>query len=170
MRASRLPQACLSGQAQGAGGSGCPKKTHPCKWTLVFPNWSRYRRNSITWLQLQWDIGTAGLWFFKYCKKVFQSLLFWDSYRLSGGGAGGGWLLAEPSAESLDGIGAEELMLNLAIGKERKIDRLIDIEREREREGGMGTGSFWVSGERWRSHLRVLWGDKIWPSMEALLL
>ena len=83
IRASRLPHACRSGQVQGAGGSGCPKKTHPCKWTLVFPNWSRYLMNSTTWLQLHCDSATGGVWFFRYCPNVFQSRFFCDSYRLS---------------------------------------------------------------------------------------
>lgn len=32
----------------------------------------------------------GGLWFLRYCKKVFQSLRFCDSYRLGGAAAGGG--------------------------------------------------------------------------------
>ncbi|KAA8548819.1 hypothetical protein F0562_000503 [Nyssa sinensis] len=48
MRASRLPQACRRGHGQGAGGLGWPKKGQSWVWTLVLPNWSRYRRNSRT--------------------------------------------------------------------------------------------------------------------------
>jgi len=84
MRASRLPQACFRGQVQGPGGSTWPKKRHPWACTLVFPNWSKYLRKSRTWLELHCESATGGLWFLKYCPKVFQSLLFWDSYLLRG--------------------------------------------------------------------------------------
>ena len=83
MSASRLPQACLSGQVHGPAGSGWPKNSQPCKCTLVFPNWSRYLRKSNTWLKLHCYNGTGGLWFLKYCPKVFQSRRFWDSYLLN---------------------------------------------------------------------------------------
>ncbi|PON55480.1 hypothetical protein PanWU01x14_187950 [Parasponia andersonii] len=82
MRASRLPQAWRSGQGQGAGGFGRPKKGQVWLWTLVFPNWSKYRRNSRTWAPLHMGRESGGRWFLRYWQKVFQSLLFWFSYRL----------------------------------------------------------------------------------------
>ncbi|KAL0013071.1 hypothetical protein SO802_000140 [Lithocarpus litseifolius] len=50
MSASRLPHACLSGQVHEPGGYALPKNGHPGRWTLVFPNWSKYLKKSITWL------------------------------------------------------------------------------------------------------------------------
>jgi hypothetical protein len=44
---------------------------------------------------LHWDSETGGLWFFKYWPKVFQSLRFWDSYRLKG--AGTAWERSPPA-------------------------------------------------------------------------
>ncbi|CAL5416475.1 unnamed protein product [Camellia sinensis] len=82
MRASRLPQAWRRGQGQGAGGLGWPKKGQSWVWTLVLPNWSRYRRNSRTWAPLQRERESGGRWLRRYCPKVFQSRRFWFSYRL----------------------------------------------------------------------------------------
>ena len=56
-------------------------------WTLVFPNWSKYFKNSITCAPLHRANVNGGLWFFRYCKNVFQSRRFWDSYRLGGAAA-----------------------------------------------------------------------------------
>ena len=80
----RLP--LVSGQAHGPGGSGLPKNGHPVRWTLVFPNWSKYIKKSSTWLSRHPDGAMGGLWFLRYCPKVFQSRRFCDSYRLSGAG------------------------------------------------------------------------------------
>lgn len=57
--------------------------------TFVFPNWSRYLRNSNTCAPLHLDRDSGGLWFLKYCPKVFQSLRFWFSYLLGDGEEGG---------------------------------------------------------------------------------
>ena len=83
MSASRLPHACLSGQAHGAGGFWWPKNGHPVVWTLVFPNRSKYLKKSSTWFLLHPPRVTGGSRFRRYCKKVFQSRRFFDSYRLS---------------------------------------------------------------------------------------
>jgi len=82
MRASRLPQAWRSGQGQGAGGLGSPKKGHVGLCTLVFPNWSRYCRNSSTWAPPHTAIDSGGRWFRRYWQNVFQSRRFWFSYLL----------------------------------------------------------------------------------------
>ncbi|PON41540.1 hypothetical protein PanWU01x14_288940, partial [Parasponia andersonii] len=82
---------------------GWPKKGQSCVWTLVFPNWSRYRRNSSTWAPLHRDRESGGRWFRRYCPNVFQSRRFWFSYRLDedeGDEAGEDEAEAEAEAEA----------------------------------------------------------------------
>ena len=86
MSASRLPDACLSGQVHGPGGSGLPKNGHQGTWTLVSPTWSKYLKKSITWLSRHPARVMWGFWIRRYSKKVFQSRPFCDSYRPSGAG------------------------------------------------------------------------------------
>ena len=90
MSASRLPDECLSGQVHGSGDYGLPKNGHAVRWTMIFPNWSKYLKNSATWFSLHSARVTGGSRFRRYCKKVFQSRRFCDSYRLSGAGDGFG--------------------------------------------------------------------------------
>lgn len=58
---------------------GVAEEKHVVTWTLVFPNWSRYLRNSSTCDPLHSVSVRGGLWFLRYCRNVFQSRRFCDS-------------------------------------------------------------------------------------------
>nr|CAB3474692.1 unnamed protein product [Digitaria exilis] len=66
MSASREPHAWRSGHGQGPGGEGWP-----------------YLRNSITCAPLHRASVSGGRWLRRYCRNVFQSRRFCDSYLLS---------------------------------------------------------------------------------------